>query len=119
MEEKAKKGAKTLKKTVMKVVEKKPRNESTGEATEASKLTYEQLEQIANQLTNENRQLYERMNEMNMANAFKRLDYLFKVGESPMSFSLEFIDRCTKEIEGLMTLPEKAQPEDASKDETK
>lgn len=69
------------------------------------KFTYEQLEQIAGNLSNQVQQLSVKLQEANMINIFKRLDYLFKVVEtsSNLVFSPEFIDRCVKEIEELMT----------------
>ena len=69
------------------------------------KFTYEQLEQIAGNLSNQVQQLSVKLQEANMINVFKRLDYLFKVVEtsSNLVFSSEFVDRCVKEIEELMT----------------
>lgn len=82
------------------------------------KLSYEELERTAHQLSNEVRGLYARLQEMNLTNTFKRLDYLFKVVELSEKFNSDFVCRCKNEIEGLMTLPE--EPEESSKpDENK
>jgi hypothetical protein len=78
------------------------------------KLTYEQLEQAAHQLSQQNKQLYGKLQEANMFNIFKRLDYLFKVVENASAFSSDFVVKCVEEIEGTITLPEKTevQPEE-------
>lgn len=75
------------------------------------KMSYEQLNNIAHQLSEQNRQLYMKLQEANMSNMFKRMDYLFKVLEVPEMFTPEFVDKCAKEIESLMTLPEVKEDE--------
>lgn len=70
------------------------------------KMSYEQLENIAHQLSEQAKQLYARLQEANMANVFKRLDYLFKVVENAHAFNEEFVTKCVTEIEDLMTVPE-------------
>ena len=84
-----------------KVVELKPTPEERPQ-----KMSYEQLENIAHQLSEQAKQLYARLQEANMANMFKRLDYLFKVVENAHAFNEEFVTKCVTEIEGLMTVPE-------------
>ena len=67
------------------------------------KMSYEQLENIAHQLSEQSRQLYQKLQEANMANVFKRMDYLFKVVEFSSSFSDAFVLNCTSEIQDLIT----------------
>ena len=58
---------------------------NSGSKTETSnpkKMSYEQLENIAHQLSEQAKQLYTRLQEANMTNMFKRLDYLFKIVEN-------------------------------------
>lgn len=73
------------------------------------KFTYEQLEQIAKGLSDQVQQLSIELQKSNMLNIFKRLDYCFKVVElTPSSaalFNSEFVEKCAKEIEDLMTPP--------------
>lgn len=76
------------------------------------KLSYEQLENIAHQLSNQVRQLHEKLQEMNNINLFKRLDYLFKVVENKQSFNSDFVISCTSEIEELITIPTNTDEED-------
>ena len=83
-------------------VEMKP----THEATRPEKMSYEQLENIAHQLSDQAKQLYAKLQEANMVNMFKRLDYLFKVVENAHAFNEEFVTKCVDEIEDLMTVPE-------------
>ena len=83
-------------------VEMKP----TTEAARPEKMSYEQLENIAHQLSNQAKQLYAKLQEANMVNMFKRLDYLFKVVENTRNFPTEFTTKCITEIMDLMTVPE-------------
>ena len=76
------------------------------EATRPEKMSYEQLENIAHQLSDQAKQLYAKLQEANMVNMFKRLDYLFKVVENAHAFNEEFVAKCVSEIEDLMTVPE-------------
>lgn len=82
------------------------------EAARPEKLSYEQLENIAHQLSEQAKQLYAKLQEANMTNVFKRLDYLFKVVENAHAFSEEFVAKCVAEIEDLMTVPESEGTED-------
>lgn len=84
--------------------------------TEEKKLSYEQLNEIAHQLSEQNRELYQKVQEMNMANIFKRLDYLFKVVDLSVEFKQEFVNKCKEEITTLMTLPKE---EEATGEEVK
>ena len=45
------------------------------------KVSYEQLEGIAHQLSEQNAQLFRKLQEVNMQNVFARLNYLFRVVE--------------------------------------
>lgn len=82
---------------------------------ENAKMSYEQLENVAHQLSEQVRQLYAKLQESNLENMFKRLDYLFKVIENAHAFNAEFISKCISEIESLMTLPD---PEDEPKEDS-
>ena len=70
------------------------------------KMSYEQLENVAHQLSEQAKQLYMKLQDANMNNIFKRLDYLFKVVENGHMFKQDFLDKCIVEIEELMTVPE-------------
>ena len=86
-----------------KVVEMQP---VTKETERPEKMSYEQLEQVAHQLSEQTRQLYSQLQKSNMTNMFKRLDYLFKVVENGHIFKQDFFEKCIAEIEELMTVPE-------------
>ena len=73
------------------------------------KMSYEELEQVAAQLSQQAQQLYARLQQAEMSNMFKRLDFLFKVVESAHAFSEEFVAKCVKEIEEIITIPEETQ----------
>lgn len=70
------------------------------------KLSYDELEKAANELLMQNQQLYTELQKANMANVFKRLDYLFKVVEFNNVFDTEFVNNCTAEIKDMMTIKE-------------
>lgn len=67
------------------------------------KMSYEELEQVAAQLSQQSQQLYARLQQADMTNMFKRLDYLFKVVENGPMFPNEFLDMCVAEIQEIMT----------------
>ena len=67
-------------------------------------LTYEQLNEIANQLMQENMKLKQKCQELYMADTIKKLEFFFKVVESTYPFDKEFRDTCANEIKELMTL---------------
>lgn len=81
------------------------------------KMTYEQLENVAHQLSAQANQLYTKLQEANMTNMFKRLDYLFKVVENAHAFGEEFVNKCVSEIEDLITLPDNAEESDDKPEE--
>ena len=80
------------------------------------KLSYEQLEQVAHQLSEQARQLYSQLQQSNMTNMFKRLDYLFKVVENGHMFKQDFLEKCIAEIEEIMTVPEETDKEEGTPD---
>ena len=67
------------------------------------KMSYEELEQVAAQLSQQSQQLYARLQQADMTNMFKRLDYLFKVVENGPMFPNEFLDMCVAEIQEIIT----------------
>lgn len=74
--------------------------------TKKEKLTYEELERVAHQLSEQSKQLYMKLQTSNMDNLFKRLDYLFKVVENADHFKTEFVTICVDEIERMITVSE-------------
>lgn len=81
--------------------------ELNSQATERpEKMSYEQLENIAHQLSNQNRQLYISLQEAKALNVTKRLDYLFKVVKYSERFNLEFVNSCISEIEESLKIEE-------------
>ena len=80
------------------------------------KLSYEQLENVAHQLSEQTKQLYMKLQAANMSNMFKRLDYLFKVVENGHMFKQDFLEKCIDEIEEIMTVPEETDKEEETPD---
>lgn len=76
------------------------------EMNTTEKLTYEQLENVAAELQKRCATLYNELQNANMFNVFKRLDYLFKVVESKEVFPTDFVENCVTEVMSLMTPPE-------------
>ena len=83
-------------------------------AAAPSKLSYEELENVchqlsaqAQQLSTQNKQLRAALNESNLANLYKRLDYLYLIIDKDNKYlSTEFKEKCAKEFETLMASPE-------------
>lgn len=85
--------------------------------SDQQKLSYEELENVARQLSEQSKSLYTKLQEANMFNTFKRLDYLFKVVEFESSFNdVDFVEKCKSEIKDLMIVPE---PEEIPEKEDK
>ena len=98
-----------------------------GKATpEVKKLSYEELENTAHQLSEQSRQLYmqnqklsQALQESNLANFYERLKWLWTVITSTTPYiSEEFKQKCGAEFEVLMTQPEQ-EPEEEVKEEVK
>lgn len=85
-----------------KIVDMKPQE---NKVEQSQKLSYEQLEQVAHQLSEQTRQLYNQLQRSNLNNMFKRLDYLFKILENNHMFKQDFLEKCINEIEVTMTIP--------------
>ena len=86
-------------------------------AAKEGKMSYEELENIAHQMSQQSQALYQKLQEANMTNAFKRLDYLFKVLENSDYFLPEFVASVAAEITAIITLPEQVeQPDQAQPD---
>ena len=86
-------------------------------ATAPKKLSYEELENVchqlsaqAQQLNTQNQQLRAALNEANLTNLYKRLDYLFEViNRDNVYLSISFKKKCASEIEELMATPEQTE----------
>lgn len=74
--------------------------------SQVEKPTYEQLENEVKGLKGMNNQLIMQLQQMNVQNLFKRMDYLFKVVENREGFRQEFVEKCAEELEGHLTLPD-------------
>jgi hypothetical protein len=97
------------------VVEIKPQMQETARP---EKMSYEQLENVAHQLSEQAKQLYAQLQAANMTNMFKRLDYLFKVVENGHVFNQEFLNKCIAEIEEHITIPEEVEETENKENET-
>ena len=85
---------------------------------EVKKLSYEELENAAKQITaqaqsvaRENQQLRAALQQATMSNMYTELNFKFKVVEFASAFTPEFVDRCVKSIEETMT-PQKEEKEE-------
>ena len=86
--------------------------EKTAKMTKKEKMSYEELENIAHQLSEQSRVLMQKLQEANMSNMFKRLDYLFKIIEFEHMFDDNFIDKCIKEVQDMISIPEEEPNEE-------
>lgn len=85
---------------------------------EKKKLSYEELENVCHQLSDQSQTLYRKLQEANLSNMFKRLDYLFAVIEHKEAFKdyPEFFANSVKEIVNTMTIPEEPVAAPASEE---
>ena len=83
------------------------------------KLSYEQLENIAHQLSEQVKAWMKKAQENELGAIFQRLDYLFRVVSlsSDCVFPTDFVERCAQEIEDTMfPIPEDMPaPEETNK----
>ena len=85
-----------------------------------NKLSYEELENVCHQLSTQaqqlnaqNQQLRKMIEEANLTNLYKRLDYLFAVIDKDNAYlSHNFKVQCAVEIENLMATPEQEENTD-------
>lgn len=94
-----------------KVITMQPKQEAKQE-----KMSYEQLEMIAHQMHEQLVKAMNKINELNMANIFKRLDYLFKVLENQHMFKQEFVTKCVEEIQDILTVVPEEETEEVADD---
>lgn len=67
------------------------------------KLSYEELNKVCIELSQQAQYLQNQVNHLNMSNMFKRLDYLFKVIENAEAFGDQmFVGKCVDEIKEAM-----------------
>ena len=71
-----------------------------------NKYSYEELENICHQLSEQARTLYTQLQEANLSNIYTRLSFLFKVMENAAMFDADFTDKCSNEIVKLMAVEE-------------
>ena len=87
-----------------KVVEMQPTKESVK--------TYEEVVEENNQIKQQAEMMYRQMQQMNMQNIFKRLEFLFKVIENRSAFPEDFKNKCVFEVVNLLTIPEEQKQEE-------
>ena len=78
--------------------------EEQKENKKKAQLSYEELNNVARQLSEQNNQLQQML--QNTQNVFRRLDYLFRVVEIKDFIPDDFKEACAKEIIELMTIPD-------------
>ena len=87
---------------------------------ESKKLTYEQLNQAAQQISQqaevlykENQQLKEALNRISIQNGYTELGFKFKVVENSTMFPEEFVKRTITDIVNTMTVTEEEPKEES------
>ena len=100
------------------------KKEKTNEQPKPAKLTYEQLEEAARQISQqaeaifkENQQLKAALQQASVANLYRELDFRFKVLENADMFSSKFLDMCIKNIEETMTPKPEEKEENGEEEE--
>ena len=73
------------------------------------KLTYEQLEQVAREASQQANMFLEELKKMNNEHMFRRLDYLFAIIANGDKFPEEFVKTSVEEVIGIMTVKQKAE----------
>lgn len=82
-----------------------------------AKASYEQLANIANQLYVQNQEMGKKLNEIDMENFFKRLEWLWQIINSTTPYITEqFKQECGKEFMDMMVKPEEETPVEGPKE---
>lgn len=79
--------------------------------TEKKELSYEELKNIASQLSAQNKQLRDALMDANQDNIIARITLLFKVLELKTSFNETFIQEVVDELEVLLRRPKEENKE--------
>lgn len=78
------------------------------------KLSYEELNNAALQLAEQNRKLYQEVQRLNTAGVIKRLEFLFDVLKYKDVFNVDFVNRTVAEIEEALTIKPQEENEQTS-----
>lgn len=78
---------------------------------QGNKMTYEQLNEACMQLYQQNQTLLKQLQQANLANMFKRLDYLFLVLKNHMLFDVSFVEKAIEEIQDALTVTREEENE--------
>lgn len=81
---------------------------------EVKKLSYEELENVAAQLSQQVQRLSVALRQSEVEGVIKRLEMLFKVLENKNSFTEEFLQNCAQEIEAIITPRETLEEADTN-----
>lgn len=81
-----------------------------------TRVSYDQLNNIAMQLSEHNRKLVQQLNDRNYSIQIKRVDWLLSIIGMSDKFSPEFITRCVEEIEQQFTIDETDNTKDPTKE---
>lgn len=84
---------------------------------EEKKLSYEELEKVARQLSEQNSMLMNQLEQRNTMMMFKRIDYLFDVLKNNALFEYDFIAKCVAEIVEVLSKDEPENKEEDAKAE--
>lgn len=84
-------------------------------AAKQEKLSYDELNQVSQQLFQENKMLRTKVQELSVEAFYKRIEYMFKVVELASVFSKEFVERTIQEIETIMKADEEQKAEEEKK----
>ncbi len=97
----------------MKVVKNKEVNNPDADLQKKLVLLSEEYNKVVSQA----QALAQKLNEVQIFNAFKRLEFLFKVLEYQDNFHTTFVDAVVDEIENTITLKEQVEKTEETKDE--
>ena len=84
-------------------------------AAKQEKLSYDELNQVSQQLFQENKMLRTKVQELSVEAFYKRIEYMFKVVELASVFSKEFVERTIQEIETIMKADKEQKAEEEKK----
>ena len=66
------------------------------------KLSYEQLNDVCSQLSQQNKMLVDQINQLRQVDFYKGIDYFFKIVENSDKFTPEYVTNIVAKIEALI-----------------
>ena len=73
-----------------------------GEDKKPEKLSYEKLNEVCSQLSQQNKMLVDQINQLRQADFYKGIDYFFKIVENADKFDADYVGKIINKIQTII-----------------